>query len=92
MGLGALGAIKAETHNSAKLCDVLAETGTSIAGKEAALLVIDGRPDQTFKDLRNIPLVMWGGAIFRNELPNMAASVLTLTGVTLADGTFAQVC
>lgn len=91
MGLSALDAIKAATHNSAKLCGVLSETGTISAGKEADLLVIDGHPDQTSKDLRRIQLVMRGGAIFRNDLPNLTAPGLSLPGVALADGTFAQV-
>ncbi|MEM7134148.1 MAG: amidohydrolase family protein [Chloroflexota bacterium] len=91
MGLSALDAIKAATHNSAKLCGVPGETGTISAGKEADLLVIDGCPDQTIKELRNIQLVMRGGAVFRNELANLAAPGLALPGVTLAEGTFAEV-
>jgi len=91
MGLSALNAIKAATHNSAKLCGVLNETGTITPGKQADLLVIDGRPDQTIQDLRQIQLVMRGGAIFRNELPNMDVPGLALPGVELTNGTFAKV-
>lgn len=91
MGLSPLDAIKAATHNSAKLCGVLDQTGTIAPGKQADLLVIDGKPDVTIRDLRGIQLVMKGGAIFRNELPNLEAPGLALPGVTLADGTFAKV-
>lgn len=91
MGLSALDAIKAATHNSAKLCGVLDQTGTIAAGKQADLLVIDGRPDEDIKALRKIQLVMKGGAIFRNELPHLDAPGLALPGIALADGTFAKV-
>ncbi|MEZ4664838.1 MAG: amidohydrolase family protein [Caldilineaceae bacterium] len=91
MGLSALDAIKAATHNSAKLCGLLGQTGTIRAGKAADLLVIDGRPDIVIGDLRRIQLVMKEGAIFRNELSNLAAPGLVMPGVELAEGTFARV-
>lgn len=90
-GLTPLEAIRAATHNSAELCGVLAETGTISAGKQADLLVVDGKPDQTIRDLRNVQLVMRGGAIFRNELPTLSAPGLVTPGVALQDGTFARV-
>jgi imidazolonepropionase-like amidohydrolase len=90
-GLSPLQALAAATHNSAKLCGVLHETGTLTAGKQADLLVVDGKPDQQIGDLRNIRMVMKGGAIFRNELPNLLASGLATPGVALEGGTFARV-
>lgn len=91
MGLRPLDAIKAATHNSAQLCGVLDQRGTIAAGKQADLLVINGRPDETIRDLRCIQLVMKGGGIFRNDLPNIDLRGLTLPGVDIVDGTFAAV-
>jgi imidazolonepropionase-like amidohydrolase len=90
-GLSNLQAIQAATSNSARLCGVEDETGTLHAGKQADLLVIDGKPDQTIRDLRNVQLVMKGGAIFRSELAGLPAAGLALPGVSLAEGTFAKV-
>jgi len=90
-GLSPLEALRAATHNSAQLCGVLEETGTLESGKQADLLVVDGRPDQQIRNLRNIRLVMRGGAIFRNELPELDDVGLSMPGVDLVDGTFAAV-
>ena len=90
-GLTPLEALKAATHNSAKVCGLLGLTGTVETGKRADLLVIDGRPDQTIRDLRNIRLVMKDGAIFRNELSEVNAPGLVAPGVDLVGGTFAKV-
>ena len=90
-GLSPLAALQAATHNGAKICGVLAETGTLTAGKQADLIVVNGKPDQQIRDLRNIQLVMRGGAVFRNELPNLAEPGLVMPGISLADGTFAKV-
>jgi imidazolonepropionase-like amidohydrolase len=90
-GLNPLQALQAATANSAKLCGLDAITGTLASGKAADLLVIDGKPDQQIRDLRNIQLVMKGGAIFRNELAELDAPGLVMPGIDLADGTFAKV-
>lgn len=90
-GLSELQAIQAATSNAARLCDVAGETGTLEAGKQADLLVIDGKPDTQIRDLRNIQLVMRGGAIFRSELESLPAQGLGMPGVELAEGTFARV-
>jgi imidazolonepropionase-like amidohydrolase len=90
-GLSPLQALRAATHNSAQLCGVLNETGTLKAGKQADLLVVDGRPDQQIRDLRHIRLVMRGGAIFRSDLPELDDAGLAMPGVELMDGTFAAV-
>lgn len=90
-GLTPLEAIRAATYNSAKICGVEQVTGTLVAGKEADLLVIDGKPDQRIRDLRAIKLVMRGGNVFRSELAGIEAPGLAMPGITPADGTFAKV-
>jgi imidazolonepropionase-like amidohydrolase len=90
-GLTPLEALRAATVNAAKLCGVDALTGTLERGKQADLLVVDGRPDVQIRDLRDIKLVMKGGEVFRNELTGLDTPGLTMPGVSLADGTFAKV-
>ncbi|HXF61911.1 MAG TPA: amidohydrolase family protein [Caldilineaceae bacterium] len=90
-GLSPLEALRAATLNSATLCGVEGVTGTLAVGKQADLLVVEGRPDQQIRDLRNIKLVMRGGAIFRNELAGLDAAGLVMPGINLAGGTFAKV-
>ncbi|MCC9076078.1 amidohydrolase family protein [Litorilinea aerophila] len=90
-GLSPLDALRAATFNSARLCGVERLTGTIAAGKQADLIVVDGRPDVEIRDLRQVRLVMKDGAVFRNELPNLDAPGLALPGVELAGGTFARV-
>lgn len=90
-GLSELQAIQAATGNSARLCGVDGETGTLAKGMQADLLVIDGKPDAQIRDLRNVQLVMKGGAIFHSDLDKLSAPGLGMPGVELADGTFAKV-
>ncbi len=90
-GLSPLQAIRAATHNGADLCGLLDITGTLAPGKRADLIVVDGRPDESIRDLRAIRLVMKDGAIFRNNLPDLDAPGLVTPGVDLAGGTFAAV-
>ena len=66
-------------------------TGTLAPNYQADLLIIDGKPDQQIRDLRNIKVVMKGGAIFRSELSALPAQGLGMPGVELANGTFAKV-
>ncbi|MCC6454219.1 MAG: amidohydrolase family protein [Caldilineaceae bacterium] len=90
-GLTELQALAAATSQSAKICGIESTTGTLAAGMQADLLVIDGKPDQQIRDLRNIQVVMKGGAIFRSELTGLEAQGLGMPGVDLANGTFAKV-
>jgi imidazolonepropionase-like amidohydrolase len=90
-GLSELQALAAATSNSAKICGIDKSTGTVAPGYQADLLVIDGKPDQRIRDLRNIQVVMKGGAIFRSELKGLEAQGLGMPGVELANGTFAKV-
>lgn len=90
-GLSPLHALRAATYHSAKICGVEQVTGSLVAGKQADLLAIDGKPDVTIRDLRAVKFVMRGGAIFRNDLPGVDAPGLVQPGVNLVDGTFAKV-
>ena len=90
-GMTPLEALRAATSNSAKICGIEKTTGTLAAGMQADLLVIDGKPDQQIRDLRNIQAVMKGGAIFRSTLSGLQAPGLEMPGVELANGTFAKV-
>jgi imidazolonepropionase-like amidohydrolase len=90
-GLSPLEALRAATYNSAKICGVEQTVGTLATGMAADLLVIDGKPDQTIRDLRNIQAVIKGGAIFRSEVAGLDAQGLGMPGVDLRNGTFAKV-
>ncbi|MDR7537774.1 MAG: amidohydrolase family protein [Armatimonadota bacterium] len=89
-GLRPAEAIRAATWNSARLCGTDGEVGTLAAGKYADLLVVDGRPDERIRDLREIRLVMKGGVVFRSQIPDIAACSLSDPGVALTGGTFAR--
>lgn len=90
-GLSPLEALRSATYNSALLCGVEKQTGSLVAGLDADLLVVDGKPDVSIRDLRAIQLVMKGGAVFRNELAGLDEPGLVMPGVALVDGTFAKV-
>lgn len=90
-GLSELEAIKAATYNSAKICGIEKSVGTLAPNFAADLLIIDGKPDQQIRDLRNIQLVMKDGDIFRSEVDGLPAQGLGMPGVELANGTFAKV-
>jgi imidazolonepropionase-like amidohydrolase len=89
-GLTPAEAIRAATVNSARLCGTDGEVGTVEAGKCADLLIVDGRPDQRIRDLREIRLVMKGGVVFRSQIAGIVESGLSSPGVALAGGTFAR--
>jgi imidazolonepropionase-like amidohydrolase len=90
VGLSPLQAIQAGTLNSARLCGTDRETGSLESGKAADLVAVAGRPDQQIKDLREVRLVMKGGAVFRSQVPGLADPGLMNLGVTMAGGTFAR--
>jgi imidazolonepropionase-like amidohydrolase len=89
-GLSPLQAVQAATLNSASVCGFAAETGSVEAGKAADLLVVDGRPDARLRDLRDVRLVMKGGAVFRSEIAGLDDPGLSTANVALRDGTFAR--
>ena len=69
-GMSNLEAIRSATMVSAQLCGVDAITGTLEAGKEADFLAVDGKPDENIRDLRNLDMVVKGGALVRSSLAN----------------------
>src|SRR3990170_1724750 len=71
VGLSPLQAIQAGTLNSARLCGTDRETGSLESGKAADLIVVAGRPDHNIRDLREVRLVMKGGAVFRSQVPGL---------------------
>jgi imidazolonepropionase-like amidohydrolase len=90
-GLSELEALRAATSHSAKICGTESTVGTLAPNYQADLLIIDGKPDQQIRDLRNIQVVMKGGAIFRSDVAGLEALGLGMPGVELANGTFAKV-
>ena len=67
-GMTNLEAIKAATQTSAEVCGVDNVTGTLVAGKEADIIAIDGKPDENISDLRNLAMVVKGGALVRSTV------------------------
>jgi imidazolonepropionase-like amidohydrolase len=65
-GLRPLDAITMATRNAARFVSA-EDWGTLEAGKQANILVINGRPDQKIRDTRNIELVMQRGKIIDRE-------------------------
>jgi len=89
-GLTPLRALRAATLDSARLCGTDGQVGSLEAGKMADLIAVAGRPDEQIRDLRQVRLVMKGGAVFRSEVPNLADPGLATAGVAMAGGTFAR--
>ena len=61
-----MNAITMATRNAAQFIGA-SDWGTLEPGKQANILVINGRPDQKISDTRNIELVMKGGKIIDRE-------------------------
>jgi imidazolonepropionase-like amidohydrolase len=89
-GLTPLRALRAATLDSARLCETDGQVGSLEAGKYADLIAVAGRPDEQIRDLRQVRLVMKGGAIFRSEIPDLPDPGLATAGVAIAGGTFAR--
>jgi len=60
VGMSPLEAIRCATLNGAKLCEVDKITGTLEAGKTGDFIIVEGKPDQNIRDLRNLRLVSMG--------------------------------
>jgi imidazolonepropionase-like amidohydrolase len=88
-GLTPMQAIQAATINSARLCGTDRDAGTLEPGKVADLLVVTGRPDERIRDLREIRLVMKGGAAL-DGTSHQYPEPSVLMGVALSGGTFAR--
>ena len=67
-GLSPLEAIRAAAKNAAVLCGVEEVTGTLQAGKEADIIAVSGCPDREIKALRDIDMVVKGGAPVRSRV------------------------
>jgi imidazolonepropionase-like amidohydrolase len=89
-GLPPMQAIQAGTINCARLCGIDSEVGTLQTGKAADLIAVAGKPDEKIRDLREIRLVMKGGAVFRSQVAGLADPGLLNLGVAMAGGTFAR--
>ncbi len=89
-GLSPMQALQAATINCARLCGMDADVGTLQTGKAADLIAVAGKPDQSIRDLREIRLVMKGGAVFRSQVLGLADPGLLNLGVAMAGGTFAR--
>jgi imidazolonepropionase-like amidohydrolase len=89
-GLTSMQALRAATINCARLCGMDADVGTLNAGKIADLIAVAGKPDETIRDLREVRLVMKGGAVFRSQVPGLPDPGLLNLGVAMAGGTFAR--
>jgi len=62
-GLTPLEAITIATKNAATIMHAQTEWGTLEPGKLANILIVDGKPDQTIRDTRNVSLVVKEGKI-----------------------------
>ena len=89
-GLTPMQALQAGTINCARLCGTDGDVGTLETGKAADLIAVSGKPDQTIRDLRELRLVIKGGAVFRSQVPGLADPGLLNLGVAMAGGTFAK--
>ncbi len=67
-GLSPLAAIQAATHGNAKALHVDDVVGTVAPGKEADLLVVDGRPDQDITDVGRVLAVIKSGRVVVNNV------------------------
>lgn len=78
-GMTPLAAINAGTLNSAKLCGVDKVTGSLEAGKEADLIVVEGKPDQNISDLRNLKMVTRQSSLVWSKIPGFEKVNLKVT-------------
>ena len=85
-----LQAIRCATRNGAELCGVLAETGTLEPGKLGDFLIVEGRPDENIRDLRNLRHVSKGCRLVKSDLPAITKQNFNpmMAGVPCDGGTF----
>ena len=90
VGMTPLQAIRCATRNGAELCGVLAETGTLEPGKLGDFLIVEGRPDENIRDLRNLRLVSKGCRLVKSDLPAITKQNFNpmMAGVPCDGGTF----
>jgi imidazolonepropionase-like amidohydrolase len=90
-GLSPLAALRAATLDAARLCHMAGTTGSLEPGKAADLIAVEGRPDHTIRDLRQVRLVLKDGVVFRSQVPGLPDPGLTALGPAMAGGTFARI-
>ena len=66
-GLSPRAAIQAATSGNARALHIDDAVGTVAPGKEADLLVVDGRPDQDIADVGRVLAVVKGGRVVVNN-------------------------
>lgn len=69
IGMTPLEAIKAATYNGAKLCGIDKQYGTLESGKLGDFIIVEGKPDENIRDLRNIRLISKGCRLVNSTLP-----------------------
>ena len=67
-GMTPLQALRSATIETARLLDAEKDLGSLAAGKYADILALNDNPVKDIKALRDIVLVMKGGAVYRSEL------------------------
>ncbi|MGI6162871.1 MAG: amidohydrolase family protein [Bacillota bacterium] len=89
-GMAPLEAIKAATLTSAELCQVDDVTGSLAMGKQADLIAVCGKPDETISDLRNLSLVARAGHVVFSKVPGCEGESLRILpeGFAVEGGTF----
>lgn len=83
-------ALKAATYNGADLCGVLKETGTLEPGKLGDFIIVEGKPDENIRDLRNVRLISKGCRLVKSTLPALVRQNFNpmMAGVPCDGGTF----
>lgn len=82
--------IKAATSTGAELCGLQNVTGALKAGLEADIIAVKGKPDVNIPDMRNLSLVVKGGALVWSTLPGYVERAFNVVaeGAKMDGGTF----
>ena len=89
-GLTPLEAIKAATFNGARMCGIDDITGTLDEGKCGDFIIVEGKPDEQIRDLRNLRMVSKGCRLVWSKLPCLTKDNFNITqpGVPCSGGVF----
>jgi imidazolonepropionase-like amidohydrolase len=90
VGMSPLQAIKCATYNGADLCGISKQTGSLEAGKIGDFIIVEGKPDQNIRDLRNIRLISKGCRLVKSDLPALTKQNFNpmMAGLPCDGGTF----
>ena len=82
--------IKAATSTGAELCGLQDVTGALREGLEADIIAVKGKPDVSIPDMRNLSLVVKGGALVWSKLPGYEERAFNVVaeGLKMDGGTF----